>query len=297
MKRAALLFLSVMALSAAACELPVDGGEDYREPVPAAEEVTARLSGPSAGERLITYDYVRDFTNDVDAHTGALSALVWDIVHTPPGRVQGKTAVWGPVKRPGFAAEWRVSVTDTGGMEFDYILEGRRPGFSSEKDYELVLRGHGFARAHARHHAGWVTVEHDALHRIEPDRGGSTGTTTVRYDNVKGPGGLTIEARPKQTRRWVDLTIARLEEGGGELEMKGLDDFSREGFDLEDLVVRGRWGKSGAGRADVLVFGGGHKTPSKISECWSQSYSRVYVKKNEQASGNASSCAFQEPGL
>jgi hypothetical protein len=318
MKRSSLLLLSSVALFAVACELPIDGGEDYREPIPTADEVSARLPGPTAGgasrtgamqgkrggegQRPFVYELVRRLASDADAHSRALSGLVFDVVHTPPGSVQGRTAVWGPVERPGFTAEWRVSVTDAGNMEYDYVLEGRPRAARGDDDFRVVLRGRGYGRAHARHHAGVVTIDNDAYRAIEPELATATGTTKITYDFANAPGAVAIEARPKDARRWADLKVSYLAEGGGELELTGVEDFqdddeSSRRVGLAELVLRGRWSKDGAGRADALVTGSDLPAPAKISECWSPSYSRVYVRRNNETSGNVSSCAFQDPAL
>jgi hypothetical protein len=194
---------------------------------------------------------------------------------------------------------WRLSVTDVGGMEVDYLLEGRPQGSTVEQDFQVVLRGHAYQRAHAKHHSGFVTIESDALRELEPGATRATGKLKVSYDRV-GRDVIAVELRARDARRWADLTVTHLEKGAGTIDLKGA-----EPFDLDDdahddapadLVLRGRWTGDGAGRADAVVSRGDPR-PAKISECWSPSYARVYARKDDESTGSVSSCAFQEPAL
>lgn len=319
MKRLVLGATVILGLLANACIMQPDASDRFREAIPQSGEVATHVPGGSSsatgarsaglgirdlggvGQRAEFYDFTRDITDSVDFHSALILGAVWAVASTPPTQTVGSTAIWGPGS--GNALDpvvWRFTATEVASSEFDYKLEGRPKGSTSDADFKVVLQGHGYAKAHPKHRQGWFEWDNDAQRALDPARVKDTGRAKVTYDLRATPSTLAVELRPTSSGAALDVTVSHEAGGAGSVTIKGKADFDKATAALEDVNVVSRWAPSGAGRADVAAAGGDLVAPAKVSECWSPAFARVYVSYASGASataGTAAECAFADSKL
>lgn len=307
----------VMAAIGQGCVVKQDDADRFRQAVPQADEVALKVPGGSnaggtttkdlrlSGGPVTTsssaeyYRFTRDLTGAVDFGTAVILGAIWAVVHTQPTSIDGKHAVWGPGN--GSALDpvvWRFTVTEVGDKEYDYVLEGQRKGTS---DFVPLLTGHGYGEERAEHRSGWFQADNDAFAKLDPDRNHDSGMLKVTYDLRQIPATIGVELKKSPDQGWANVLVTHDAGGAGSVEITGHADFdASKGTKLEDIHIVSRWLTSGAGRADAEIQNGDMPFRVDASECWSDSFARVYYKDTvdyEPASGDAKACSLDAAKL
>ncbi len=295
------------------CVAQSDEAERFREPLPQQSEVALRVPGAeggggvraqglriqtaSAGETARYYQFTRDITNVVDFGTAFILGMVWTIAHTQPTTIEAKKAVWGPGS--GNALEpaiWRFTVIEIGDREYDYALEGQPKSGGS---WLTVLHGHGYGKTHPLHRTGWFEADNDAYRVLEPTRAKDYGTTKVTYDLVKLPATVSVALRPGAGKGEADITVVHQDGGAGSVDITARGDLdSTKATLLEDINLTSRWTAAGSGRADVTMMNGDLTTTVEATECWSDTFARVYYEDSvdfEPTTGDVKACVLTAP--
>jgi hypothetical protein len=265
-------------------------------------------AGPVASATAEWYRFTRNVRNGVNVITAGVLGSVWYVVHTKPTTVGEDFAEWGPYTDALEPVTWRLRVDRVATHEYEYRLEGRPRGATSESDFVTVLEGVGFGRRDARHGDGKFTIDLDASRALDPDgvEPDDSGTITITHDLSPEsrrrlgalPREITAELDPAG-EPWLTIVSQANEDGTGQLEVSAFADVEEtKDTALEDIAILSRWRADGAGRADVVIAEG--DVPAalgalSITECWGSDFSRVYYAdsvESKPTEGDASACAY-----
>jgi hypothetical protein len=304
----------LVVASAPGCVIKAeDDASRFRQAIPASSDVKLAIpkDGATSGTKSFStkggdapapyakyYRFTRDMADSVDWGTAEILGLVWIIVHSPPTHVDAKHAVWGPGS--GNALDpvvWRMTVTEVGPDEYEYVLAGRPKASTSEADFRAVITGHGWGEKHPLHRKGNFAWDNDAYRALDPARAKDDGNVKVDFDLRTYPATIVAEAHTvADAKGWFKVGVTHEKNGGGAVDVSALGDTDDSKLTkLENVVLHSRWNETGAGRADAQITGGDAPSTIDASECWSSSFYRVYYKDTlsfEPASGLESSCVY-----
>lgn len=309
-----LLAASLMVVGGG-CATEADDASRFREGIPTSDEValavpkgasgtTTKSLSPKGGAVTTAhwYGFTRDVADGVDHGTGQILGLVWAIVHLPPTKVEPSRATWGPGSDPLDPITWRFVAIEVAEDEYDYRLEGRPKASTDDADFRAILSGHGYGKAHPNHRMGTFTIDNDAKNAMDPARADDVGTVRIDYALRAFPTTISTAITPVPSspeKGWFTVNLSRHADGAGVLDVTALGDVEDEKDGIpEDVLVRSRWTREGAGRADVKVANGSLPATIRevvVSECWSTSFARTYYTDSasiEPTSGDASACPY-----
>ena len=312
----AALGCGLLAIAAApGCMLKTDDDASrFRQAIPQSSDVQLSIpKGSTAGATTASfhvkggdtpaayakyYRFTRDMADIVGFGTAEILGLVWIIVHSPPTHVDSKHAVWGPGN--GNALDpvvWRMTVTEVGSDEYEYVLAGRPKASTAEADFKPILTGHGWGDAHPMHRRGTFAWDNEAYRSLDPARAKDDGSVSVEFDLRTYPATITAESHTAlDAKGWFKVGVTHQKDGGGAVDVTALGDIDdSKATKLENVGIKSRWDLTGAGRADVQITGGDAPSEIDATECWSSSFYRVYYKDTvsfEPTSGTESACAF-----
>lgn len=316
-----------------------DDGEEFREAVPQREAIvvagpetdadaqsatqSTSLSGAlgrhtQASRPLGRADYAKwyGFTRAVRGGVNAVTAWVlgsvWAIVHLPPTSVKDGEAIWGPYTDALDPVTYRFRITRVAEAEYDYVLEGRPKASTSDADFRVVLKGHGFGKQHDEHGEGEFTIDLSTARELDPfGRDKDSGTVRIVHRlprDLESAAALprTIRAEvtpdPEVDRESYTVDSVANEDGTGTLDVVAKSDVDEsKATALEDVTVSSRWRKDGAGRADITISGGDIPAdPGVVTavECWGADFARSFYTDTvsfEEAVGEASACVYGAP--
>jgi hypothetical protein len=304
-----------------ACAVSADDSERFRDPIPQSSDVGMGVPGsatgastkaqakglrfantPGATSYAEYYQVTRDITDSVDNGTAWVIGLVWTIVHSPPTSIAAHQAVWGPGAGDALSpVVWRFTVNEVGDHEYDYVLDGRAKGSTSEADFTSVLTGHGYGRTRTEHRQGWFTLDFDASAKLDPAKNHDSGNIKIVFDLRQYPATLAVDMNATDRPRTAKIDVTHQGDGSGSVDIAMHDsaDPAQSG-NADDLALHSRWDTSGAGRGDAQFSGG--TLPATVanvqaSECWDAAFARVYYKDSadyKPAAGNAAACVFAQ---
>ena len=308
-----------------------DGGEEFREAVPAREAVVvagpdAEASADSSTASVTTqadepwsvgpyskwYGFTRAVRGGVNVVTAAVLGSAWIIVHTEPSSVEDGEAIWGPYTDALDPVTYRFRVNRIADAEYDYVLEGRPKASRSDADYRAVLSGHGYGKRHDLHGQGEFTIDLDVARDLDPfahrdDSGSVRIEHRLPRDLRRGdflPRTIVAEVTPNPAVNPESFAVTSTanEDGTGSLYVTATADMDdTKATELEDIVVDSRWRADGAGRADILISGGDVPAdPGMVSavECWGADFMRSYYSDSldfEPSEGELSACVYDAP--
>lgn len=304
-----------------------DDVSKFQEAIPQADHV--KVAGPedaqggssSAGQNIQAdepwangpwakyYGFTRHVRKGVNQVAGVVLGSVWIIVHTHPTSVDEKEATWGPWTDSLEPVTYRFRVTEVGQKQYEYRLEGRPKGSSSDADYKTVLLGKGCGKGHPNHGDGDFSIDLDVAHELDPFNVDpeETGKIKIVHDlppditsNLfSQPRTITAEVTPSHTDAWFTVTSKSAADGTGTLKVDAFTDADDSNMtQKEDISILSQWNGTGAGRADITLTGGDVPAdPGKVTavECWGSDFYRVYYTDSinyEATEGEASACAF-----
>src|SRR5512140_3719653 len=224
-----------VAMGAHACTIKADDSERFRDPIPQSSDVGMGVPGSTTGAPTKAqakslhlsntpggtsyaeyYQVTRDITDSVDYGTAWVISLVWTIVHTPATTIEPHKAVWGPGEGDALSpVVWRFTVNEVGDKEYDYVLEGRPKGSTSEADFKAVLSGHGYGKSRAEHREGFFTLDFDASAKLDPARNHDSGNVKVNFDLRQYPATLNVEMNATDRPRNAKVDVTHQADGSG----------------------------------------------------------------------------------
>ena len=243
-------------------------------------------------------------TTTVNTATAWVLGVCEAIVSHDPTTATDQQAVWGPYTEPLSPDTFKFTVTKNPDGTYDYALEGK-PKAADDSAYVKLIVGHHIPTAAKHIGKGTFTVDWDAartLGGLHTDVGSAAFTyeRNPHFDVAVGVVFHQVKDGNDPSKR-VDAAYAFSQIAGGEgtFEFATLSDWkglpgSQPG-NLERFAIKSRWAHSGAGRADLMASGGDLAQDVTLSECWGNSFLRVYYTDSlgfTKTEGLESDCAF-----
>jgi hypothetical protein len=263
-------------------------------PTARAPAALSETSGSALGETASLYVLTRQMTAQVNDIVGGALDTLGDITRTPPAAISSDSAVWGPFTGPLSPVAARLLVTRVGPGSHRFVLE-LRPRSGQDSEFEPFLEGGSTGAAPGGPGQGQLSLDLDLAHRLDPVANATEGHLIAGWTVV--PDGRQVQVHLGEVHvgsgpvTTADILSSLLPDGSGSL-----------AFDsqLEAGRVGSRWIPSGAGRADVEVHGGDAEGGGRLTECWSESFARVYAQGVSPdggvgSEGDPAACAFSEP--
>ena len=329
--------LAALTLAQGCVLKPEDDADRFRDAIPQAEAV--KVDGPETvaqapqsqsasfeglngvksadepwadGPWAYWYGFTRHIRQGVNKVTAEVLGGIWIVVNTKPTSVEKNEAIWGPYTDSLEPVTYRFRVTEVNPDEYDYALEGRPKGSTSDADYKAVLYGKGWGKGNEKHGDGFFVIDLDASRELDPFGKDPNDSGTVRIDHdlpstittdlFSGPRLVTATVTPSQSDSYWSASSTTNEDGTGMLFVDAHDDVDDSNATLkEDVQIRSRWNEHGAGRADITLQGG--DVPQSLGtvaavECWDSSFARVYYDDSVDyapSEGDVAACAYSEP--
>lgn len=230
----------------------------------------------------------------VNGSVALVLGRVGEVVATNPKQLTQNAAEWGPVSKPLWKDEYKLSMTRVGS---EYTYEGfGRP--RSGGDFTSVITG--THKLTATGSEGSFTLDYDGLAKLT-NPPNTVGKAVVTYTRSRqGDLELTIDfiqtGSPNDTKRTNSkYTFSQVEGGEGHLEFVVDSNYVTTSAAEERLSIKSRWKWDGSGRADVIGSSGDLTTPVQFTECWDDAHARTYYNDTLQlfpTEGVESDCAF-----
>ena len=316
---AAMLGMGMVAgLMAQGCALP--DASKFRDPIPQQGDAQIAVAGSQVGGGTTTqsaqvklagigngggtdyasmYEFTRQITDGVDTGTFGVVAAIAAVTSYQPTSIDDKQATWGPGGDALDPINWKVVVKEVGDNEFDYEVDGRPHGSSSDADFKAIVTGHGYGKSHPSYRSGTLTLFGDVMAALDPTRSNG-GTAKITYDARGWPRTVTADITTSDgSGQWYDAGVSHGEDGSGTLILTALADVStpKNGTN-ENVDEKSRWDSSGAGRADVKMSSGDFGSQTVMaSQCWGSTFAQVYYTDSvnyQPTAGSASACAFAQ---
>ena len=308
---------SIMGLTVGCIQKQQQGDHPVAEALPMADDVRvdvpeAAMQNQALGQLADYYVITRNLSRDLNRGAGWVLVIVHTIVQYPYTERAGNVYTWGPWSDALEPAEYRLVVTDNGDDTYEWSLDGKSK-IDQAMDFTPVIYGYAAAGAEPHRGSGNFTIDFYAGERVNPiDNQGDLGVVEVVYDLEdrfpNWPVSLDIHIDTEQADENGDLQpvafdydYAENEDGSGDLQFEIHGDLDDDGSLFEDAIIRSRWLSDGAGRADIMVSGGDlAEITVTASECWSDSFGRVYYSDSQQwapTEGDAADCAFADQDL
>jgi hypothetical protein len=303
------LLVTAAAASLTACIIKQDDTPpELRAAIPTSEQVSIKLPGGqqrTIGELAEWYVATRGVTRMFNGGTAWVLLLIHTIVEYPATSVDKDTYTWGPFSDALDPAEYKLDVRDVGDGTYQYKLSGRSK--TATGDFTVIIDGNADTRKGDLQGSGSFLVDFDAGRRVNPiDAGDERGTVGATYDLAARHLDLditTVDDRGNPVTAFYAYNETA--EGGGDM-VFDVEGDAGGGSALEEITLRSRWLRDGAGRADARIVGGdimGDGTPGQVtaSECWAGgTFTRTYYEDSISArpiEGDIGSCAFATADL
>ncbi len=304
---------ATMSLGLVACIPPNDDPHPVSRALPTAEDVridlpdasSAKGTSAALGELSAWYTVTRQVTRDLNGGTAWVLIVVHTIVQFPPTSVDGDSYTWGPWDGNALdPARYRLVVTELGNGTYDWNLDGQSKS-APGADFETVISGNAVPGDTEGTGHGDFTIDFDAAERVNPVDNDARGVVSVAYDldarhldmaiaTVEDRGGVETDVN-------YEYSYDEASDGGGDMVFAAHGDTDDEGALSEDAVIRSRWLASGAGRADLRLWGGDLAATSvTASECWNESFATSYYSDSASflpTEGAEADCAFATSDL
>jgi hypothetical protein len=275
--------------------LPSQQTLEVTAPIAHAPAALSETSASALGEMASLYVLTRQMTAQVNGIVGGALDTLGDIARTPPAAIGSDSAVWGPFSGPLSPVAARLLVTRVAPGSHRFVLE-LRPRSGQDSEFEPFLEGGSTGAAPGGPAQGQLSLDLDLAHRLDPVANATEGHLIAGWTVV--PDGRQVQVHLGEVHvgsgpiSTADVLSTLLADGSGSLV-----------FDTEALEagrVGSRWIPSGAGRADVEVHGGDDEGGGRLTECWNESFARVYAQGVSAdggvgSEGDPAACVFSEP--
>jgi hypothetical protein len=230
---------------------------------------------------------------DVNKNLDDIFRLLNEIAAYPPTTREDDLRIWGPfpaddleivlsierIRTSTIVRYTTSSTVTTVETRFRYLLQGRPRGVG---DFVGVVYGESAPTGDAGGRMGWVALDLDGLHYLDPVKNTDRGAIGIAYDT-----------RFDQTTLNVYLDINRFtpkfepeaayfyqspNDGSGTLTFYGKVNLIETTDALETLAYQVRWRPDMRGRADVSVTGGDTPSPPGyyyVVQCWNARFEAV----------------------
>jgi hypothetical protein len=289
--------------------------EEARNALPAAEALTIKLPGSAAmsghghatvngvgvsseavlGQTAQFYQFTRGVTDTLNGGSAVVLGLVHAITEYPVTSVEGDTYIWGPWNGNGLQpSQYRLTVRQNDVGEYEWSLEGRHKVDAPSGTFIAVVSGVATPGTTPGHGSGTFEMNFDNAELLDPAGNNAAGILDATYDLEASPRTLVIDWM--HDSKAFHYSYAENTDGSGDFQFTLHDDIDHDTAALEDGAVRTRWQADGEGRSDVDLANGDFGTLNvTASECWDQTYGRVYWSDSvgfEPSEGSVASCAF-----
>jgi hypothetical protein len=272
-------------------------------PTARAPAALSETSGSALGETASLYVLTRQMTAQVNGIVGGALDTLGDITRTPPAAISSDSAVWGPFTGPLSPIAARLLVTRVAPGSHRFVLE-LRPRSGQDSEFEPFLEGGSTGAAPGGPGQGQLSLDLDLAHRLDPVANATEGHLIAGWTVV--PDGREVQVHLGEVHvgsgpvTTADILSSLLPDGSGSLAFDAQANLVGGPEALEAGRVGSRWIPSGAGRADVEVHGGDAEGGGRLTECWSESFARVYAQGVSPdggvgSEGDPAACAFSEP--
>jgi hypothetical protein len=296
-----LLLSSAFALTASACVQEEDKPAGLEAAIPTAEQLSIKLPEGQArtiGQVAEFYGYTRNITRTLNGSSAWVLILIHSIVQYPVTTVEGNVYTWGPWGQGLDPAEYKLVVTALANGSFDYRLAGRPRNTTGA--FETVISGNAIPGDIEAHGKGQLLLDFDAAERVNPTDNDGKGQLTIKYDFAARS--LELDATTVENNRPATAHYAYQDSADGAGNMVfGLRGNVDAGAGLESLTLRSRWLANGSGRGDARISGGDVGAEVTASECWNNTFHRVYFEAAANMlggnEGKVADCAFATADL
>ncbi len=304
------LLTATCVASLAACVVKQDAPpSEIAKAIPTSDQVAIKLpqnatrtDGATIGQLATFYVATRGVTVTFNVGSAWVLILIHSIVQYPVTSVSGNTYTWGPWSGNALdPSVYKLDVTANADGTYDYVLSGHLKS-DATAHFIAVITGHADPTPGELKGNGTFLLDFDAARTVDPvDNANNHGQVDVHYDLAQ---------------RHLDLTIMSTDANGQPVSAdyaydEGADGSGNMTFDVlanvggtaaeEDLTLRSRWLATGAGRGDARITGGDlGSTQAIASECWSQSFARVFYTDNvnfNPTEGDPTLCAYTDVSL
>lgn len=280
-------WLLALPLSLAfACQPPADeyrnalpDRETIEVDVPAAETTARGLGSRSSaivGEPADLYTSTYYQARDLNVLGKFVVELVETIASFPPTDLTETSAVWGPFSEEREPNEFKLTIEkdDVDARLYAWAIEGRH---KSAKDFVTLAHG-SFEPDGDDYGRGWFVLDVDQIHALDPSEGGRGRVGYAFEKNAEGVSVRVHLAGENERGERIEAGYAYGESVSGEgFILFGIPLDVHEGPALEDVIIRTRWTRSGAGRADVIASGGDIGSDVyQGSQCWGDNFVSSY---------------------
>jgi len=306
-----LLLAAILALTG--CGL--GAADEYRQAVPKSETVQMKVPGSTGqmlenasqqaleGEKAAFYELTRGVSYFVNGAGYHVLTLVKTITEYPPTKIdeEKKVAVWGPYTEALSPNTWRLTVSKLGEKEFSYSLEAKDKNKGDEAFLKILTGTHTSTGKVTG--SGEFVLDMDAAQQLPEHDKEAIGKAAYTYSHPTPDATGEVKAiftgvKDKDTGRLINATYAYKsdEKTGGSLEFQFQGDIDeKKNTQLENLVLKSRWDRTGAGRADARVAGGDLMAGQEFtaSECWDSNFASRYLNASWDSSlnyGEESAC-------
>lgn len=265
-------------------------------------EKAMRTDAPMLGTLAKSYVVTRDVTRTFNGGSAWVLILVHTIVQFPVTSIAGNVYTWGPWSGSALdPAIYKLDVTANADGTYHYVFSGHAKSDASAH-FIALIDGVADPRLGEGKGKGTFLLDFDAARTVNPvDSANDKGQVDVKYDLAARHLDLTImstDASGKPVS--ADYTYDETAAGGGDMTFSIEADLGGTPA-LENVTMRSRWLPTGAGRGDSRLAGGDLGSTQAISsECWSNTFLRVYYTDNanfQPTEGNAADCAFLDVSL
>jgi len=296
------------SLAAAGCVKQDAPPDAIKSAIPTSDQVkinlpqnATRTESPMIGQTATYYVATRTFTVGFNGGAAFVLLLIHAIVETPVTSVNGNVYTWGPGSGNALdPAIYKLDVTANADGTFDYVFSGAAK--TAPNHFVAIVDGHADPRPGEGKGNGTFLLDFDAARAIDPvDNANNHGQVTANYDLTARHLDLSIMSTDANGQpAALDYAYDEGADGSGDMTLDLLANVGGTAA-VEDVTLRSRWLATGAGRGDARIAGGDLGSAQAIvSECWSQSFLRVYYTDSvnfQPTEGNPAMCAFSTVDL
>lgn len=313
-KNSLILTIGLTGLVATACE----PAAEYRAALPKADDVTVDVPAQGSstrglvgttksalvGEKSDWYSQTYHHAKDINTLGALVVNLVESIAALPASKVGEDFAVWGPHSDDNDPNEWMMTVQRIDDARYDWRIEGKH---KADSDFVTLANG-TFEPTGDDLGRGWFQLDFNAIAELDPTED-ARGFIAYAFDKDKS--GINVRVRFKGPDERGDNVVAGYafgEKTSGEgffifAFPTSIDEDENPQSADEDVLIRTRWIKGGAGRSDVVAQNGDlDRSIAQASQCWNDRFVSTYevlkIDGNIKAEdGEARSCVLPEAML
>jgi len=317
--------ISTTLLAASALSLTVGCGraDPFVDALPSAADVEIKVpehqgQALGTGERSELYNHTYNISRGVNAHIGAVFAIIDAIVHTPPSEEGEDYRVWGPSEPRGLdRLSYRFSAQLAEEGVYTYQLEARDKGETSEDAFRTIWDG--VARP-TDDDAGtgelsFLLDNNDndcdvgTIH-LTYDVSAELRTVDVDFDGVAN----TCNGEEARAQSYHYSEAA---DGSGDFMFSLLGNIhaaEEQKPELETMTINSRWLADGSGRGDVVLASSeieadlamyapeSGATHVEVTECWNDLFELTYTTSSPEelaehlrpTDGDPASCSIAD---